>query len=148
MARYSIELWDTSGIRHAVAHEDTTAFMPWLAYQRSTLEVPPKGLVVDMVQQGDRLWVLLRVPKPDWYQGLEARTLPDGTRYYAEKSLGTSFDSILEVLDAESLELVASSRLESYFLGFAGPGKVISVTGGHDELVIAITPVRLVESNH
>jgi hypothetical protein len=81
------------------------------------------------------LWLLCWVRRPDWEElsyeapsGLAGQT----TRVSRTGSRYDLFESILEVIDPERGEIVASARLPQYILGFLGDGR--AYTYEQDEL--------------
>lgn len=101
--RYQVERWSTAG----ALQEEFRVATPWFAAWDTPVEGVSRPTIVDIQEDRDGyLWVLLRLPR-------EAG--PDG----AAPTGGARFDTVMEVIDPRTAQVVASRRVEAELREFA-----------------------------
>jgi hypothetical protein len=123
--RYAIELWDTSGVRHALIGPGPSGdwFESWTEYRGRSLDQRPQPSLTDVVQADDLLIVLAHVPAHNWRNNLETRERPGGT-YVAERVRGAAFDTRFDIYDARTLAFLGTATVDEYYLLFISPGQL------------------------
>lgn len=106
---YLIELWDTAGIRRAAFQREAEWFEPFVLDTPITPDGPkPQAMVGGLrVDSSDRLWVTSVVASDDWREAVTAYW-EDPRDVYAFMQV---YDTILEIIDPISGELLVSQRL-------------------------------------
>ena len=119
---YQIEWWLPSGIRAASWERQADWFEPYLMRAMPTPEEPPNPWVSAIrLLPGHRLAVAISVPAADFAQKLEVRqVMPDGRKVYHTDSCDDLFDTVVEVVDLVSGDLLARQVVEPCILGFSG----------------------------
>jgi hypothetical protein len=137
---YEIELWDNAGNLRLTIQRDPAWFTEWDSFepggpQRSR----PHSQIVDIGEDANgRLWVLSYVADAEWkpatQSGREARISP--------RSQSNIFDSVIDVLDAGTGDVLASTTLDAAAAGFAGPG-VLYIHDEDDDGLVQIRVLNL-----
>lgn len=138
--RYVIEGWDTAGRLTRTLRRDVEWFPTWWR-ARSDAETPPLPVTTAIQVQGDTLWVLVRVPDPDWRSAVR----PEGKLYTVDDKNAYQ-DTMVEAIDLRTGELLASTRFPQVMDGFAGPGLVFGPAS--DALGNPVLPVWEVQIVH
>lgn len=128
--RYWIEEWELEGIRRRIVR-DAAWFPSHPGGFGFSPDEPPKPMLVDLqVDSRGRLWVLATVADQNWRTALVG--LPDeahgGEVRYVPEDINDYLDTVVEVIDPDSGQLLLSSRFDA-FLRFSGPKHVYSVGG-------------------
>lgn len=120
--RYQVEKWSTDDGLLSRFVRQVDWFPPHRREPMPHPDQPPVPFVVDVHEdQRDRLWVLLGLPDPEWYEGIEKSDVPEGTGYQIADS-SKFFDSVIEVIDAERGVVLGSGRFDRFFDGIVrGP---------------------------
>lgn len=128
--QYTIELWDLQGqlVRRLVRT------VPWFephreaGFRREEPESPPNPAVADLrVDAAGRLWVLLHVAGDRWREGLGP--VPDPYGRPARTGVVSEhvyWDTVIEVIDPDRAQLVASGRFNEYLEEFRQDAYVTS----------------------
>jgi hypothetical protein len=117
---YEIELFDTLGVRRSRIVRDVPWFRPWTSDTSTGLESRTQPFISDIREDGSGLlWVLLNVPDAAW-QPREGVLRPGGMIYIPDTTKELIYDTIVEVIDPASGQLLVSRRFPEYFRKFAG----------------------------
>jgi hypothetical protein len=117
--RYTIERWDTTGALRATLEVPTPWFAPWRERKDGD---PPKPTIIDLqLDNQGLLWVLLSVA--DARHKPPARSVA-GTPARIDRD--AEFDSVLEVIDPATAQVITSTRMEESMRGFGCAGVVFS----------------------
>lgn len=143
--RYRIERWSITGKRTLVIERQVDWFTPWRSWDsRSDLRPPPPrlfGVLEDSVN--GRLWTLTSVADRNWRPDESARGQREG-RMPTAGDLTRRFDSVVEVLDLRSGQLLASERFDQMFLAILPGGRLVDATADADgETVVRSWRLRL-----
>lgn len=124
---YVMTKWSPSGRVISTIDRDAAWFRPHRNTVSFTADRPPPPLVVQMREDAwGRLWILSSVADESWQEGLEFRPdHPDGPRY-VPGNLHDYFDTVIEVVDTRTGELLASGRSDRYITRFADDEHVVS----------------------
>ena len=146
--RYLLQQWNQGGELVSTIERSVDWFPPWES-QGIAREVRPKPVVVAVDQDVEgRLWIYLQVADLNWQPMPPARTTPGGHTYTSDAQRNALFDTMVEVIDPASQEVLASARLEESPIGLAAPGILYSYTEdefGHPRYILR--RVRLVSAN-
>ncbi len=119
--QYQFELWDTAGVLLTRLTGAPPWFEAWDSYPQGApydSKPPPQVVALARGTVQNHLWILSYVPDESWsphrQAGRERPVIPA-----LQHDL---FDSVLDVIDVASGELLASRRLDIGVDGFAGPG--------------------------
>jgi hypothetical protein len=75
------------------------------------------GLVVD--QSKGLIWVNITVPDDEWAEGLVESPYPEGTGYEIGEA-DKYYDTIVEVIDPDRGEVIASQRYDEWLMDLTG----------------------------
>lgn len=140
---YILEKWNLAGQRLGVIQVEAD-WLPGYVGNCCTVdpdEPPEPALRSLRVDERGRLWVLGTVHDAQWHEAVVERA---GGAYWVD-DWDRFFDSIVDVIDPGSGELIARQRFDEYFTKWAGPGLVASnmlVEGVYPR--IRVTRLRLV----
>jgi hypothetical protein len=135
--RYEIELRDTTGTVRLRLSRQPEWFEPWEAYPSGApYQVrPPSQIVAIREDEFQRLWVLAYVASADWQPssqaGRELRVTP--------RTQDQLFDTVLDVIDVQDGNVLASRTLPVAAAGFAGPNALYV----HEETADGLVVVRV-----
>jgi hypothetical protein len=116
---YEIEQYDTLGVLRARFRRNVNWFRPWTTQVPTALEQRPLPTVSDIRQDEDGLlWVLVQVADLDW-RPREGIQRPAGV-YVPDTMHELIYDTIIEVIDPRTSQLLASTRFRQQFRRFAG----------------------------
>ena len=113
---YRVELWD--GLTPVSVRTRET---PWLSR-----ESPFSPSVVGTYLEGDRLWVLVRTPDPNWTP--LPPSAPGVRRHFDAQYQHDNFDTVIEVIDLTRNEVVASQRFDEFMYRVFGDGTAVRQT--------------------
>jgi len=120
MNEYRLERWTFGGRRLAELVGKREWFTSWLRQPVvRSIDHPPETYVVGLTSNASGLWILFAVSAPQWSEALDTlrdqmgnRLIRPGARYR---------DSVLELVDPDRGELLATTRLAGSWSGFADP---------------------------
>jgi hypothetical protein len=107
--QYVVELWDTAGALVKTLARRASWFQPYVERRVGSGEPPQPWVMAIRENLEGQLLSLVTVPIDDY--------TPRGPRY-DESRKDQLYDTIVEVIDTETGELVASERLPQYLLNF------------------------------
>lgn len=112
--RYRVEEWVASGELIAAWDRDVDWYRPYDRYWFPTPTMPPAPRTTGLWRDaGGLIWVVLQVPDRTWARGLElAREAEGGQALYRWENWQLLFDTIVEVFDPRSGNLIASQRFD------------------------------------
>ncbi len=131
MDRYEIDLYSVDGVLLRSIRRDVEWYRPY-DYRPGTPRTPPMPVAVGIWQDGPgRLWTMSRIPSDSWrvdrrYPGQPERPIPPFDKYAHE------FETVLEVFDAATGNLLASERVPQFMMGSVGGGMVYSLRATND----------------
>lgn len=120
--QYALERWSVDGDLELVLTRSPTWFEPYWELPPHNVETPPPPVFGAVRQVGNQLWVLIRVADPEFQDAID--DVSDDGRYFSASNPNDYFDTIIEVIDLETREVVATRRVDPRLFGFAGPGLV------------------------
>ncbi|MGD8866823.1 MAG: hypothetical protein PVI01_04320, partial [Gemmatimonadales bacterium] len=125
--QYLIELWDVDGTKVREVRREVPWFQPWATVPQRPNE-RPETRIVALRRRGDGLLaVLLRKAADSWRTSL--RPANDGRGGYLPSPPEGYWDTVVELLDETTGEVVASESFGAYLVAFAGDNHVV----GHNE---------------
>ena len=125
---YLLELWDANGSRKAMLRRDADWFRPYARQTISEAEAPkPIPVGITTLPEG-LLAVVVLVPDHQWRRGLVRRSGSHGT-HDDIADYNRTFDTVIEVIDPGSGELLQSKRVDRFFRRFVSPQRL----SGYDE---------------
>jgi len=135
---YALTRWDSDGNRVA----DFVRSAPWFPVQTEfppgayITEPPPSLLTHIWEDERGLLWVFLQIPDEDWNPEVGDRVNPDWYR--------DTWDTVVEVIDPEARQLVATGRFPAAVGRTCDSGLVFQITyAGADTRVSVLEPVFL-----
>lgn len=123
---YVIERWGLDGARRAVI-ELVTDWFDGYTGNCCTFdpEVPPKPRLKSIeVDSNGWVWVISSVSDPEWHEALVDGETGPGS-FWVDDWNGF-YDSVVDVIDPGSNELIASGRFDEYFTRWIEPGLTAS----------------------
>lgn len=116
---YRLERWTFDGRKLAELVGDREWFKPWVNRpdDRSPHRPPKPFLSALTSDHAGRLWVLFGIASPRWSEALD--TLRDQMGSRLIRPGGIYRNSVLEVVDPTRSALIASTRIEGSWTGFA-----------------------------
>jgi hypothetical protein len=108
---HRLSAWDRTGGWFADGQETAAA----RAAERPRLKPP---VVRALVSRGNHLWVLIIVPDPRWRESRVEVRQASGAVTFRITDDNLEYDSIIEVLDLESGQVVARTRIDTYLDSF------------------------------
>lgn len=121
---YLVEEWDPStGNRHRAFERTVEWFEPWVDHRSLSLEAPPQPRLAGVWQDDDGLlWTVSAVAAEKWHEGLVV--LPGFNDLWIEYP-EQFWDSIIEVIDPSTGQLLLSERVPQALGRFTNDGLVI-----------------------
>jgi hypothetical protein len=122
---YSLGRFTADGDELVRLEREAPWFLPGSAEpQRVTLENPPPSEVRSLQVGGDgRIWVVSTVADPEWRDGMTPADSPEDRDRVADFT--RVFDSVIEILDPTTGQLVVSQRVDPLLVGFADDRHVV-----------------------
>jgi hypothetical protein len=121
--RYRIEEWSADGTLRRIIEPSRPWFTPWNSYPPNLRSNPPPpwldSIRVD-VEQG-LIWCLIHVPSGRWQSEADIPT-SDHAASPTLHERNRVFDTVIEVLDLQTGELIASRRIFSHISGYLNDG--------------------------
>jgi hypothetical protein len=111
---YAVEQWSIDGTQRTTVLRNAEWFKPWLDWDsRSDIHPPPPRLMAVLEDRQQLLWALLTVPDAKWKASAKG-----GMATVGEQE--RRFDSIIEVIDPASRQLLASLRVDGMLVSLFG----------------------------
>jgi hypothetical protein len=111
MLGYTARKWSASGALELEIRRAPPWLVPPTPISDGLFGAVPSPRVWDIREDSrGRLWVLTGLAAADWKSGLGDPSWSNGRAYYDRANNGLLFDSIVDVLDARTGELIASGR--------------------------------------
>ena len=126
LTRYLLEEWDSQGNLIQALERHVDWFQPHTRYAvfRKEDGPPNPGITAMRADASGRLWVVIKVPDPAWEEAFVMGKGPYGLPKEVVGDLSDYFDSMVEVVDPASREVVASLRLDEDVQGFTSAGDI------------------------
>jgi len=126
---YSVQQWDVStGARRLTIERTPDWFPSWYAAEGLSLGKPPQPIFRGIRQDHQGLlWTLVGVASEDWRSGIHTRD--DGELELTARDAYR--DTIIEIIDPSTFELLVSERLDEDITGFTNDGLMISNVGSN-----------------
>jgi hypothetical protein len=126
LTRYLLEEWDSEGNLVQSLERRVDWFEPHTHYGVFSKEdgPPNPGITALWQDTAGRLWVVIKVPDPSWKDAFVMGKGPYGLPREVVGDMSDYFDSLVEVLDPDSREVVASRRLDEDVQGFTSAGDI------------------------
>lgn len=129
---YRIELWNGRSIERVWTRE--AEWFPLRTTRRDDGKVSPH--LAGISGDGSHLWTIVPVPDPSWTPS------PPGTRIaQSGDALDNRFDTMVEVIDLNTNEIVATQRFDQYVFGLLSGETALRLTA--DDLGV---PLWLIQS--
>lgn len=129
LGSWRVERWDTTGASLGEMVREPAWFPPYDSYQPPAPGVPPQPALQSFwFDSAGRLWVLGKAADPAWADGvgaLDARGGDEGTSVITDPD--RVYDTVLEVIDPATGELLATTRLDIAWPFTAEPGTLMRV---------------------
>lgn len=126
---YVVEVWTEQGSRIAVFEGPTLNVSPVVSGAWS-VDNPPANRIRDMhVDRAGRLWLSVRVRRPNWRNGVVERVRPDGRVGLdpVDGRLSSLYQARVDVVDLATCSLVASTRHDGILLTFVEPDLILEL---------------------
>lgn len=128
---YRIELWNGRSIQKVWTRE--AEWFPRRTTRRNDGNISP--YVSGISGDGSRLWTIVSVPDPSWTPS------PPGTRVpQSGEALDNRFDTVVEVIDLNANEIVATQRFDQYVFGLLSGETALRLTA--DDLGVPLWQIR------
>lgn len=112
--RYEIDLWHVLGTHRKRIARRVDWFQPWSGRFEPPVEQPPKPRIRDIDEDSaGNLWVLLHLPAEDF---APLPPVSDSAITAAVDAESTAFDSLIEILDPATGQVIASRRFSNMLL--------------------------------
>lgn len=121
---YTIELWDSQGRRYRSYTRTVPWFVAWIRARSPSPEGPQSRMSSLRRDAQGRLWVTFQVSDPDWESALR----PSGREFggYIPNPPQGFWDTIIEVLDENTGEVLASLRIDDLIIGIVDDRHMLS----------------------
>ncbi|MEY4958181.1 MAG: 6-bladed beta-propeller [Gemmatimonadota bacterium] len=142
---YRLDAWSVAG-RHLATIERAA---PWLSrnmpYSDGTFGLAPTAYSQDLrVDSLGRIWVLTTVASAGWRNGLGSPVKVNGRDRYPDRNMEKLFDTIIDVFDGTSFQLLTSHRVPGFFMVFLSDEHVLRQREGDDgSQVLEVWRVRM-----
>ena len=128
---YRIELWNGRSIQRVWTRE--AEWFPGRTTRRNDGNVSPH--LAGISGDGSRLWTIVSVPDPSWTPS------PPGTRVsQSGEVFDNRFDTVVEVIDLNANEIVATQRFDQYVFGLLSGETALRLTA--DDLGVPLWLIR------
>jgi hypothetical protein len=121
--QYRIELWDADGTKLREIRRQVPWFQPWTTVAKRPNERPETRIVAFRRRNDGLLAVLIRTAADSWRTSL--RPANDERRGYLPNPPEGYWDTVVELLDETTGEVVASESVGAYLVTFAGDDHVV-----------------------
>jgi hypothetical protein len=123
--RYMLEQWDaTTGERLDSFEIDTPEIRPVRKWPADPSVLPP-GIIESLWLDGaNRIFLLLRVPAPDWHP----RDAPLAEEPLTAEEYDATYDWIIQVVDPQHHQLLASTRFPTALWGRPSSAALVTVS--------------------
>jgi hypothetical protein len=117
---YEIELFDTTGTRRLLLVRDSSDSPLRHSPVDRVVDFAPRPTVTAIREDVEgRLWVILHVAAPDWYEaGHYARRVVDDTVLVIPKFVDRLYQTVIEVIDPRDGKLIASRQFPLALVSF------------------------------
>jgi 6-bladed beta-propeller protein len=114
--RFMLEQWTSEGEHLTTIRGNAPWFEPWPdRYLQRPGETRPRPSVIDMASDSlGRLWIMIGTPDPEWRAGIR-----DDENLAVSVILDREFDTVIEVIDPATAQMVGTRRFDRYLRGFA-----------------------------
>ena len=126
MMRYVVERWDLSGSKQAEIVRDAEWFQPHENHGFNDDEPPNPALIGIRQDSAGRLWTLVRVADTNWRDAVGWVESRFGSTRWGIADREGYYDTILEVIDATTGQLLASQRFDRVLLRFGSRGRLVA----------------------
>ncbi len=116
---YALEEWSVDGQLLSRMQREAPWLSPDQPISDGALGAEPTAFVSDLrIDSAGRLWILVNVPSETWRSGLGTVDRSRGFISYPQRDFSRLFDTIIEVIDLRSRNVVLSTRADGYFRRF------------------------------
>ena len=123
--KYEIEVWGTSGQRAQRFERSVPWFSPYTGIWPPSPSRPPPPFIVGAWQDADaRIWILTRVPDPNWRRALTELPPLEGQKRYIMTNQHRGYDTMVEVLDLRAQRVLLSERMDERVALVVAPGVI------------------------
>ncbi len=130
--RYELGLYDPSAEAVRVLRRSPTWFHPYEGFWSNSPDRPAPPVLLGAWQDADGLvWTLTRIPDPHWREAVEPYDSPEGRRTYLPTDQNRAYDTMIEVIDPGSAEVVHRERHDAGISHVMAPG--IALSGEENE---------------
>lgn len=113
---YELEQWSSAGTRTRVLRRDTDWYPNTGKIWNQTAGRPPYSRMRALWLSDGLLWVVALVPAKEWKDGTgPVRTYEGGIRIYEITDLNKTFDTVVEVIEASTGDVLATRRFDEAF---------------------------------
>jgi hypothetical protein len=124
--RYRLERFGPSGLE-VVIQSRPSWFAPYDRTRPVSPESPPESyLSAHREDESGRLWIIVQVPGRTWRDALEPYTTESGMAGFRVRNPAGYRDSMIQVVDPTTGDLLATARYPHVLGGFVDPGHVLS----------------------
>lgn len=121
LTEYVVERWSRDGELLERWRRDVPWFRPHSDYGLNDGSRPPgPGVYALREDASGLLWVLIRVPDPEWQDAFVEKPDPYGRVSRRVENMHDYMDTVIEVIDPEGGVVVARAQHDLAFSGFAG----------------------------
>lgn len=125
LTRYTVERWDLEGSLRAAYARQVDWFPPHEQYGFRDDEPPNPGLIAITTDDQGHLWTMVRIAGENWQSGVGLVDPPGRPAHRGITDYAAYYDTVIEVIDPASGELIASTKVESYLVRFLGDNLVV-----------------------
>ncbi|HEX6314973.1 MAG TPA: hypothetical protein VFZ73_08945, partial [Gemmatimonadaceae bacterium] len=130
--RFLLQVWDTGGVLHKEIAREPEWFKQWSYEDRlaRTPQAPPFPKVLSVYTDLERrwLWISAAVADPTWRKVTSKGGVPARGREVAETKMISvyeyerAFDTVLEIMDLKTGQVIVSQRFDAYIPSFMEGG--------------------------
>lgn len=126
MNAYEIDVYTETGRLVRQIKRDVEWFKPYDDLGFFDEKVAPPPIIMGIAITQTELWVLIQVPGADWRKHLVRAPSKIGGTVLKPDRADKFYETILEVLDPVSGDLIVSQRVPRYLRGFLGSGEAFA----------------------
>jgi hypothetical protein len=130
--KYVLELWSLSGSMRERLVREASWFHPGRVNWDPAVDPPPAVICGLRVDAHGLLWVLSMIPDHHWQRGHERVALGGGRYGYRITNPAGLYDSVLEVIDPATGQLLQSRRFDQAFAALQPDGLLIGARQDDD----------------